>query len=306
MHFILKLLALILMLAMLAILVPDSALLPSAFGEAPSPTVKPVALEEDVVPLPLKGYGPYAPHRDCYAADGAGYHDSTLDIQVHTIRAFETTITVVYVQVADASQLRTEQAKPYPSRTTVRTDVMAKRANAVLAINADYFVYHASGVIYRQGKLLRDRANAEYDQLAIDDQGDFHIASEGSDFLALEQPVINSFCFGPALVVDGVKQPINTRKNFAPEKKTQRIGIAQVGKLTYMVVATEGPDERNSTGLTMEEFAQLMSDLGAGTAYNLDGGASTTVIFNGTKINAQKALRIRAVSDIIYFATAEE
>ena len=52
-------------------------------------------------------------------------------------------------------RLRTELNKPYPSKATAKASVIAKRVNAVLAINGDYFVYHNQGFILRNGEVLR-------------------------------------------------------------------------------------------------------------------------------------------------------
>ena len=54
---------------------------------------------------------------------------------------------------------------------------------------------------------------------------------------------------------------------------------------------------------TIEEFADIMYQLGCKQAYNLDGGNSATLVFNGQVFN-EKAADERDVQDIIYFATA--
>jgi exopolysaccharide biosynthesis protein len=49
-----------------------------------------------------------------------------------------------------------------------------------------------------------------------------------------------------------------------------------------------------------------MQDLGCSEAYNLDGGGSTTMYFNGQVINnpttTGRSIKERSVSDIIYIA----
>ena len=49
-----------------------------------------------------------------------------------------------------------------------------------------------------------------------------------------------------------------------------------------------------------------MSDLGCTEAYNLDGGGSTTMYFNGQVVNQPttngNTIKERAVSDIVYIA----
>ena len=76
------------------------------------------------------------------------------------------------------------------------------------------------------------------------------------------------------------------------------------GPLSYLIIATEGPENKGSTGLTMTEFAQLCHDLGAQQAFNLDGGSSCTFAFNNQKINAPTNPKKRSVPDCIYFASA--
>ena len=86
-------------------------------------------------------------------------------------------------------------------------------------------------------------------------------------------------------------------------KPTQRMGIAQLGPLSYLCIATEGPENKGSVGLTIAQFAQLMKDRGAIMAYNLDGGSSSAMMFNDQKINALSTNKTRPICDILYFAT---
>ena len=63
-----------------------------------------------------------------------------------------------------------------------------------------------------------------------------------------------------------------------------------------------GPNE--SRGLSLYELAQFAQSLGAKTVYNLDGGGSSTMYFNGNIINNPttngNTIRERSVSDIVY------
>ena len=77
-----------------------------------------------------------------------------------------------------------------------------------------------------------------------------------------------------------------------------------MGPLSYLIVATDGPDEPNATGLTLAEFAQLMADLHPINAYNMDGGSSSNVVLNYEKINASTKKKFRSLCDILYFASA--
>lgn len=74
-------------------------------------------------------------------------------------------------------------------------------------------------------------------------------------------------------------------------------------KLHYVFVVADGRSSE-SEGLSIYELAQLMKSYGCETAYNLDGGGSSTIYFNGHVINRPttngRSFKEREVSDIVY------
>ena len=243
----------------------------------------------------------YKPDSSAFSEDNLSYHDDSIDVKLHRIRVHDTDVVAAFIQIANANQIRSELAKPYPQKATMRASVIAQKVNAVFAINADWFTYHDAGIIYRNGVLLREREDESYDGLVIDDQGDFHIVSPMTkeNFAKLERPVLQSFAFGPALVLNGEAQTFPDRK----VTYAQRVAIGQIDRLNYDVAVSNGDMQENSTGLTMDQMAQLMAELGAVTAYNLDGGQSSSMIMHNIKMNADSKV-MRAVGDILYFVTA--
>lgn len=242
----------------------------------------------------------YAAPKTNFSEDGMSYHDDSLDVQLHKFHVYNANVTVAFVQIADPDQLRTQQAKPYPSKTTARIDTIAKPVKSVFSVNADWFTYRSDGIVYRNGELLRNRKMPEDEGLAIDINGDFHIVKPmtEAEYAKLEAPVMHSFAFGPALVVDGEVQEIVRKLTYR-----QRMAIGQIDELCYVFVAADGTNEDDGEGLSVPELAQLMHDLGAHTAYNLDGGQSTAMLMGSTKVNGQPKT-MRAIGDIIYFTTA--
>ena len=87
----------------------------------------------------------------------------------------------------------------------------------------------------------------------------------------------------------------------------QRQAICQMGKLSYLIITTEGPHFNGDKdhGFTAAEVAQIAYDVGAVNAYNLDGGNSATLVMNGVKMNRFGKGGIREITDMIYFITAE-
>ena len=82
-----------------------------------------------------------------------------------------------------------------------------------------------------------------------------------------------------------------------------RTAIGQVGPLHYAFVVTDGRTEE-SAGLSLMQLADLMRDIGCETAYNLDGGGSSTMVFQGEVVNKPttngRTITEREVSDIVY------
>ena len=256
-------------------------------------------------PIELEATAGRAPIEEKYLPDMAGYEDESITVHIENMREHETNILVARVKIDDPSQIRTAMAARYGSTGTVLPDRFAKRVNAVLAVNGDFFSFNSTGYLVRQGKRYRDKTHTPSDILIIDDKGDFTIIVDPTEEKVKSFPgkIINSFNFGPALVVDG--EIIRTTKdlNIGLDKETQRMGVGQMGPLEYILVATEGPENKGSDGLTIPEFAQLMKDLGAEQAYNLDGGSSSAMMLGGEKINALSSKKMRPICDLLYFST---
>lgn len=306
-------LAVILLLALLVVLVPSAT--PLAIGETLSdeiPAYSPVTLTAEVEPLDYLSDAPYAPDPAAYLPEDGGYLDGSLSVRVETMRAYDTTIQLTWVQVADASQLRTASYKKYPSKSLARAATIAKREKAVLAINGDYFVHRKEGYIVRNGEVLRQNYTDLYHSLIIDSNGDFTIFPTNSEeaISSFDGEIMQLMVFGPALVIDGVQQTDfeangpGILKECTPQKETQRLAICQMDTLSYLIIATEGPENKDSDGLTMAEFAQLCASLGVKQAFNLDGGSSSTVVLNDKKINSLSTGKVRSIGDILYFVTA--
>lgn len=248
------------------------------------------------------------------------YSDPSISVTLGTGRIYDTNYMTARVKIANASQIRSLISGSYGNSSEVRCDRLAKRVNAVLAINGDYFTKRRNtGVMIRQGRAwylpksdrnLSYNGSIQFDLLLIDKQGDLHILKSAvmadlEPYQPLADNIVNGFTFGPGLVIDGVKQSDFPNTNNGPTKKTQRMAICQTGPLEYLCICCEGPDDPGSTGMTLEEFADLVaSQEGVLQAYNLDGGASSSMLFLGEKVNCPNRSARRELVDILYFASA--
>ena len=266
----------------------------------------PAGLAEEVPTLPVDLTPGKAVSQSNYISE-TEYQDPTLHVVIESGRKDNCDYWLARITIGHASQLRTAAAATFEVEYALKGQYIAKRQNAVLAIDGDYFSYYPYGIVLRQGVLYRDKLRQERDVLAIDEDGDFHIflVPDKGEVPAVYQgkKIINAFHFGPALVIDGEVGTLDASYWLAPELKRQRMCIAQTGPLEYMALCCAGP-QRGSEGMDLMQFAQLAKELGAENAYNLDGGDSTMLIFNNEKVNDKENQNTRPISDIIYFASA--
>ena len=270
----------------------------------------PVFSQAYTLPIDLTGGRPLS--ESGYTGDTV-YEDPSIRVSIETGREMDTDYWIADVYISDPSQLRTVAANSFKSEATARVDRLAKRVNAVLAFNGDYFCYTGSGFIVRQGVEYLRRLGGVRDVLLIDENGDFHTVKHARlDDVAMEidgKKVINAFYFGPILYDNGQLgtdfDDYEVSWVMSGDWCAQRVAICQAGPLHYKVIVTAGPF-RGSTGMKMMEFARFVARQGVTCAYNLDGGNSATLFFHGQKINDPDNPDLRDMSDIIYFASAWE
>ena len=241
------------------------------------------------------------------------YEDPTISVTITEDRYdAECDYWVADIKIADPSQLRTEVAVDIDSPNYKEGEKIAKRVNAVLAIDGDYFYLTRTetgeGFTLRQGELYWDNMSGRRDVLLIDEDGDFHVVhtpkTNQVGTTVNGKKVINAFFFGPILVENGkLSRNMPIYSFLVADKKRQRMCIAQVGPLEYKCICC-GPPARGNSGMTLADFAKLVSRMGVETAYNMDGGDSCAMFFAGEKVNDVDNPDFRKLNDIIYFASA--
>lgn len=178
-------------------------------------------------------------------------------------------------------------------------------------MNGDYYGANSTGYVIKNGVIYRDtvRDDAENGDLAIYADGTFGIIYENETTAQelLDSGVVNLLAFGPSLVENGeIVVDTNTEVGQAMSSNPRTaIGIVEEedSSLHYIIVVSDGRTSE-SEGLTLYQLAEVLQSYGATTAYNLDGGGSSTPYFNGQVINKPTTngnkISERAVSDIVY------
>ena len=299
MKHVVRVIAILLALACLLVLIPSGTIVASA----------------EIIEYELKDKKGVPLQKDGYDLENMTYEDPSITVKITTGRFEETNYMVAYVKVANATQVRSTMSGSYSTDDTIGGIAMAKATNAALAINGDFFSSRRNvGYTARMGKEYKNKCNGTYDVMVIDDKGDLHIlkAPTKDDMIAFKEQLeanggstINGYTFGPGLVINGEKQTGFVDMDNAADRAAQRMCLAQIGPLEYLCISSEGPEDPGSTGLTMEQFSQLVASFeGVINAYNLDGGSSSTMVFNKDKVNSPNNPKRRPLKDIIYFASA--
>ncbi len=316
------LIPLLLLLALVPLLVPSAVAetVPSWLAEADLPVYEPVLLENpDAAPLPLGEKAVYKPREDGYLPDNTGYLDSTVSIRVESRVIKDTKVQFTWVQIADPTQMRTAPYKSFTSDSRAKATAISKKVQgAILAMNGDWPMSKEKrkhGLVVRNGEVLREKPSERYDELIIDDGGNFHIFRHATlaDYEPFRGRILHAFIFGPALVIDGERVSVD-RKNQLDDAMirhcegwhgAQRSVLCQMEPLSYLIITSEGPEQKKGTGFSIDEMSRLAYAVGARQAFNMDGGSSTWLVLNDQRINTLKTKNFRIIQDILYFATAE-
>ena len=235
------------------------------------------------------------------------YEDDTKSISIETYERNNTQIHVATVKIKGNASIKTALAnETYGRNVVAKTSTTAKSVNAVLAINGDYYGARDAGYVVRNGQLLRSESqNANQEDLVIYKDGSFGIIKEGD--ITAQQLVDNGamqvLSFGPALIENGQVAVDSSDEVGKAMASNPRTAIGIVDDSTYVLVVSDGRTSE-SQGLSLKQLAEFMKELNVTTAYNLDGGGSSSMYFNGQIINKPttngRNIEEREVSDIVY------
>ena len=241
-----------------------------------------------------------------HSGDYTDYKDDNISVTISDYTENNTKIYVADVKVSSAQYLKTAFANDsYGKNITDSTSAIAESKNAIFAVNGDYYGAREKGYVIRNGVIYREIGSADTDVLCIYTDGHFEITNsdEKTAQQLLSEKVWQAFSFGPALVEEG---KVSVSKDDAVGREmasNPRTAIGIIDNNHYIFVVSDGRTDE-SEGLSLYELAEFMQKLGVKTAYNLDGGGSSTMYYKGEIINnpttTGRNISERKVSDIVY------
>ncbi len=238
--------------------------------------------------------------------DDDSFSDGENSIEITEYRINDTTVYVADIYLASPEGLKTAFADDiYGRNVTKKTSKIAEDNNAILAINGDFYSAR-SGYVIRNGVLYSDRiASKDQEDLVIYADGSMEVIMEGNITAQelLDNGAVQVFCFGPALVTNHRVVADEDEEVDQHMESNPRTAIGWISDTHYVFVVSDGRTDE-SEGLTLRQLADFMKGLGCSVAYNLDGGGSSTMYYNGEVINNPTTngdkISERKVSDIVY------
>ncbi len=180
---------------------------------------------------------------------------------------------------------------------------MASDVNAVLALSGDCYGARPSGIVIRNGDLYRESISGDVCVLYSDGVMETYYADEFDLSQAVDRGAYQAWSFGPKLIDNGeVPASYNTTSAIIAHNPRAAIGYYEPGH--YCLLVVDGRQPGYSDGMTLQELSETFLSLGCTDAYNLDGGQSAMMIFNG-QIVGQPYKGGRTISDILYFGGSD-
>ena len=185
---------------------------------------------------------------------------------------------------------------------TQDAEEMAAQSNAILAISGDFLTYQKTGYLVRNGQTYVSDRN--YSICALFPDGTMETYDRGSYKIQdiMSRNPVQVWSFGPVLLdPDGTvrdKYDVSTAVSY-PNPRCA-VGYYEPGH--YCFVTVDGR-QSHSAGMMIPQLAKVFEGLGCKVAYNLDGGGTAVMMFDGDKISKQSNGG-RALGDILLITEA--
>lgn len=221
------------------------------------------------------------------------YRSSKVEILLYEVKEANYRGYVAKVKVFDPSVLKLSLGQgEYGKAETTRAAVA--REGAIFGINAGGFMYSSQsgtgmyfplGNTLIEGKLVENFKKPAGEELFFSGftrDGKLVGGIYNTQAELLQSGAVWGSSFIPILIQDRQALTIPAKWRNARHPRTI-VGNLHNGDLFFMVI--DGRQSGWSDGVTLEEMQRKLAQMGAISAYNLDGGGSTTMVFKDKVIN---------------------
>lgn len=252
----------------------------------------------------------FLPEGEAPVSTETSYQSANVAITITSMRVENSDVFVADIYLRDLSFYQRRFAGKWNKTKKLSVKNWALQENALLAMTGDSSVESFSvGWVIGNGTVMRDTPNSKRDLAILFTDGEMRtILAQDADYdwLATEVEAGNIwhiFCFGPALLDENGKALTKFNSDVQRNNPRSVIGYYEPGHYCFVQVdgrSTKSKIEAKKTnkGLNMTHLAELMEQLGCASAYNLDGGQSSVMWFNGGLVSTPDK-NGRVLSDVV-------
>lgn len=216
-------------------------------------------------------------------------HSKTTAVRIETYHGSTYTADIMFIP--DPTRVRVGVTK-YIGKFGMTLSEMLNYYHAIGGINGGAFqdVQHwrgtggsPQGITIMDGKVITDQQSSNQTVIALTNEGQL-ITGPYTLSQLQKLHVTQALTFGPTLVQNGQGMIKNGNGGWGYAPRTV-IGQKSDGTLIFIVTDGRGIHGPNDIGASLLQMQNLMLRLGAVTAANLDGGSSSTMMYNGKLVN---------------------
>lgn len=273
---------------------------------SPTPAPQPDGETPEESAAPVKEYcGVWGEKFSEHFTDGeiisteTSYRSEHIAIEYTHVERDGVIYSVADIYLSDLKYLRAGFAAGEFSHGIEYLSDMAARENAIVAISGDHCAARYEGIVVRNGLLYRETRFQDVGIL-LNDGRLVTLSDAQLDLNELKETgAWQVWSFGPLLLENG-QAAGSFRSDVTGNNPRSAIGYVEPGH--YVFIQVDGRIEA-SRGLTMTELAELFVSYGCETAYNLDGGQSAGMVWQGELVSYPYG---RQVSDCIVIVDMED
>ena len=239
------------------------------------------------------------------------YNSNTLKIQVKKVNKYSAVYWTAHIKIKSASQLKSALSYGTYGGTRQLTSSAVPANGGIIGVNGSAFSYSTGkpgfdAVMIKNGKIYNTALGTSYSVMAVSKDGTMYTPNQGlSASQLVAAGVKDTYNFGPVLLQDGKVVPLNTQgspDNFSlVTYKDPRTAVGMVKPGEYVLLVADGRGSNGSSGLKHAEMITIFKSFGCTYAYNLDGGGSSAICFNGWLLNRPSDGTERACGDFLLF-----
>lgn len=227
------------------------------------------------------------------------YKSSTLNIKLERKSVHGISYWAAHIKTSSAKQLKSALSNGTYGGSRQTTSDAVSSNGGIIGVNGSAFDYGTGkpsplGMCIKNGIIYGDYMTS-YSVMAVKKDGTIYTPAQGlmgKNLLAAG--VKDTYNFGPVLIKDGEAQlPWAETEKYYP-----RTAVGMVKPNDYVLLVT---DTGSYNGLNHWDMVDIFKSYGCTYAYNLDGGGSATLYFNGKVMNKLIGNTQRPCADFLYF-----